>query len=317
MITWKKYLLGAAGGILFLLASAAALNVVMGLMIHGRKTVMVPELTGKSLGEGLDLLSATGLALAKSGVAVDLAVPAGSIVSHTPAAGTMVRAGRVVRVVVSQGGRRVMVPDLRDEPIREAELRLRQAGLALGETRSAFSLRVEKDKIIDQEPAPRAMVDRDTLVSLTISGGAPPSGMTLTPDFVGRSVMETRQWAAEAGVHLTELPGRPLAGIAEGTVIAQSVKPDSPAPGDRQVTVTVAPAAGPNAPAVRTVYYELAQGESDREVRMVLENQAGRREIFRENRSPGSKITVPVLSPGRARVRIYLNQVLVEERDVP
>ncbi len=32
---------------------------------------------------------------------------------------------------------------------------------------------------------------------------------------------------------------------------------------------------------------------------------------------PGSKITVPVLSPGRARVRIYLNQVLVEERDVP
>jgi hypothetical protein len=42
----------------------------------------------------------------------------------------------------------------------------------------------------------------------------------------------------------------------------------------------------------------------------------GERELFNGLRKPGSKIEVPVQSAGGARMKIYLNGILVEERDL-
>jgi hypothetical protein len=81
------------------------------------------------------------------------------------------------------------------------------------------------------------------------------------------------------------------------------------------VTVSGRQGAAPTG-AAKTFRYELAQGGTDSQVRIVLVDKYGERELFNGLRSPGAKIEVPVQTAGGARVKIYLNGILVEEQDL-
>jgi hypothetical protein len=63
-------------------------------------------------------------------------------------------------------------------------------------------------------------------------------------------------------------------------------------------------------------HYELSQGGTDSQVRIVIVDRYGERELFNGLRKPGSKIDVPVQTAGGAHVKIYLNGILVEEQDL-
>ncbi|OGR82907.1 MAG: hypothetical protein A3J74_04835 [Elusimicrobia bacterium RIFCSPHIGHO2_02_FULL_57_9] len=69
-------------------------------------------------------------------------------------------------------------------------------------------------------------------------------------------------------------------------------------------------------PATRNFTYQLAQGGSDSLLRIVLVDKYGERELFNGLRKPGSKIEIPLQESGGARIKIYLNGILVEERDL-
>jgi len=86
-------------------------------------------------------------------------------------------------------------------------------------------------------------------------------------------------------------------------------------PNTVSVTVSGRKGSAPTA-ASKTFHYELAQGGSDSQVRIVLVDKYGERELFNGQRSPGSKIDVPVQTAGGARVKIYINGILVEEQDL-
>jgi hypothetical protein len=81
------------------------------------------------------------------------------------------------------------------------------------------------------------------------------------------------------------------------------------------VTVSGHKGASPSA-ATKTFRSELSQGGSDSQVRIVIVDKYGERELFNGLRSPGSKIEVPVQAAGGARVKIFLNGILVEEQDL-
>ena len=70
------------------------------------------------------------------------------------------------------------------------------------------------------------------------------------------------------------------------------------------------------AAAAKTFRYELAQGGSDSLVRIVVVDKYGERELFNGLRKPGSKIELPLQEGGDARAKIFLNGILVEERDL-
>jgi len=63
--------------------------------------------------------------------------------------------------------------------------------------------------------------------------------------------------------------------------------------------------------------YEIPQGSSESLVRIVMVDQHGERELFNGLRQPGSKVDLQVPKAGGAvRVMIYLNGILVEEKDL-
>ena len=107
-------------------------------LIHSRKVVLVPELSGKSVNDALNILGPLGLGLEKEGeTKFDKRFPAGTIVRQTPAAAMSVREGRIVRVTVSQGGETLFVPNLVGQPLRNTQTSLQNLGLNVGEDRSS------------------------------------------------------------------------------------------------------------------------------------------------------------------------------------
>lgn len=301
----------------FLAFALWAVNWGLAGLIHGRRTQIVPDLKGRSIAAVLDILAPLNLGLRKNGVEFDAAIPISSVVRQDPPPGAVVREGKTIRVVVSQGGQTVLAPSLTGLPLRNAEMMLRQSQLALGEVSEAYSLKSEKGMVLSQDPKAETSVERDAMVNLVVSGGAPPAGVALMPDFQRKTLDEVQSWAAGAGVKL-EVKIDPKSLFPSGTVMTQFPSPDAVLSGDARAVVSVSgrKGAAPSAAASKAFRYVLSQGGADSQVRILISDKYGERELFNGLRKPGSTIEVPVQSAGGARVKIYLNGILVEERDL-
>ncbi|MEK7383604.1 MAG: PASTA domain-containing protein, partial [Elusimicrobiota bacterium] len=173
----------AAVTVVFLAFAFWALNWGMEGLVHARKVQTIPELKGRSISSALDLLAPLNIGLRKNGVEFNASVPISSVLRQDPSPGTIVREGKTVRVVVSQGGQTVLAPSLMGLPLRNAEMLLRQSQLVLGEVSEAYSLKWEKGLVLFQDPKLETSVERDAMVNLVVSGGAPPAGVARMPAF--------------------------------------------------------------------------------------------------------------------------------------
>ena len=287
-------------------------------VVHNRKPQTVPDIKGRSLQAALDMLAPLNIGLMKTGTEFNNSVPVSSVLRQEPPAGTVVREGKIVRVVVSQGGETVLAPTIVGLPLRNAEMMLRQAQLVLGEVEEQYSLKYEKGVVIAQDPKAEASVERSSLVGVTVSKGAPPAGLNLMPDFTRKTLADVQAWSASSGVNVSESKDMtsPFPG---GTVLSQTPAPDTVLTGKEKLSVVVSGKkgkTGEGAVATKTFHYELPVGGGESLVRIVLADKYGERELFNGLRRAGSKIDLPIQETGGARVKIFLNGILVEERDL-
>jgi serine/threonine-protein kinase len=82
----------------------------------------------------------------------------------------VVRVGRLVDLLVSNGPKSVTVPDLVGKNVTDAQELLRQSYLQPGEVKRQASDKAA-DTVLDQRPAANTIVDRDKPVDLQVSGG--------------------------------------------------------------------------------------------------------------------------------------------------
>lgn len=306
--------------IVALIVVAATLNWSLQEAIHSQKDILVPDLTGKPIMEVLNVLSEQNLGLKKEGAEFNDTVPAGTVLRQQPEAGLSVRGGKIIRVTISQGGESVYVPELVGRSLRSSEIALRSYFLLLGEVRSKASVKFEKDTVISQEPPPNTIVLKNSLVHVTISNGPPEDGTLLMPDFVGKSWDQVQSWAKEIKIkiEMTEEGSS----SSPGTVLQQTIVPDSVIhPGDI-IQFTIASgeqkSSVPANISVRKFHYEVPQGESSKNYIFVLVDSSGSRELWRGQTVPGSKLDIPFPSKigSSARVRIFVNGILTEERNI-
>jgi len=286
-------------------------------VIHHRKTQVVPDLRGRSLSAALEMLSPINLGLRKEASEFDGSVPIASVLRQDPPSGTVVREGKIVKVVLSQGGETVLAPGVVGLPLRNAEMLLRQSQLLLGEVSEAYSLRHDKGVVLSQDPKGEASVERSSLVSVVVSAGPPPAGVVLMPDFLRKNVAEAQAWAAGAGIAVRETKD-PTSLFPYGVILSQTPPPDAVLSAETAVSLVISGRAGksPQGQAAKTFHYEIPQGSSESLVRIVVVDQYGERELFNGLRKPGSKIDLQVQETGGARARIFVNGILVEERDL-
>ena len=290
----------------------------MGAVIHSRKTVLVPDLNGKTLTDAVTALSALNLGIKKEGETFDQNVPAGIVVRQNPLAGMAVRESKIVRVTISQGGRMVTVPTVIGQPMRSAEIAIRSAGFSLGEKAVRYSIIFPKDYVVSQDPAGASPVDKDdAMVNLVISQGPPPNGVCLAPSFTGKTVPEATQWAQQYGLQVTVRDDPGHLG-PPGVIYRQDPVPDADCAGLKELIVYASAAilSPPATAGGKIFYYEVPQGGENRSLRIVLRDEAGEIEIFSGVKEPGTKLSLPVNPRGNAKVRVLMDNILVEKQEI-
>lgn len=290
-------------------------NWAFSALVHTRKEQSVPDLTNKNIDTALDLLANVNLAMRKAGEEYQPDIPAGSVIRQLPPPGILVREGKVIRVWVSQGKESVEVPDLTSMPLRDAEFTLRQANLEIGKTDTAYSVEVEKGNIISQTPAPLTLVVKGEKIDLVVSNGTPNGGTILVPDFRHKKFAEASNWASSNNIEIT-VTEDPESFFPSGTVLSQKPEMDEEIKTGGTLKLTISSNKEVMGEKLHRIYYELPQGKNDNRVRIIVIDNLGEKEILNEYKQAGSKIDLNIPYGGEATVRIYVDGILVRQKEL-
>ena len=194
--TRRRAVLGA--GVLVLLAGGVTGAWYFGIG-PGRR-VTVPDIAGLSEEQARDTLVGAELEWGSPGRDYSDTVPAGSVISATPAPGSSVRVGTAITAVISRGVEQKKVPDVVGKPQAEAEKAVEEAGLSVGAVTEDFSDDVAAGAIISSSPASGEMVNHSSAVAMVVSKGRRPATV---PDVTGKSLEEATAAIQEAGLTLS------------------------------------------------------------------------------------------------------------------
>ena len=145
----------------------------------GPSAVKVPaNLPGKTEAAARDVLRQSGLVGAPTTTMANSAtVPAGLVITTSPAAGQSVAVGSTVEIVVSTG--KVAMPELRGRTRAEAEAALKDLGL-VPNVQEVENSQVEAGRVTDQSDPVNAAVEQGKTINIVVAKDPPPP-VTPTP----------------------------------------------------------------------------------------------------------------------------------------
>lgn len=199
----------------------ASAYVSFSLFVRSGST-QAPDVVGLPEGEAVSVLADQGFRLTRADnpEAYDEAVPAGHILRQSPRAGSLVKRGSEVKVVVSSGQEMVEVPELAGSVLQAAQVALAAAGLRIGRTASVYAAAASPGTVVDQVPQPGSRVGRASAVDLFLC--LESFGETyLMPDLVYRRYEEVRRFFESRGLRFGSVKFEPYEGVAAGTVLRQ------------------------------------------------------------------------------------------------
>jgi eukaryotic-like serine/threonine-protein kinase len=232
---------------LVLLAMLSAM-VTMHFVIHGTE-VDVPSLKGMTVAQARSQTAGMGLNLDVDNRYFSADVPAGHILTQSPAPGTVVRREWRVRVSESLGPQRVDVPNAVGAEQREAAIEFRRAGLDIGSIEHLPDAGAPEGVVIAQDPSAHAQGIEQPSVNLLLASPVPqnPSGYVM-PDFTGIPIVSAQAQLQAVGLK-SAVPtfAQPPPGVASaqpasaaGSIIAQDPAPGARVDAAMEVKFTVA-----------------------------------------------------------------------------
>ena len=164
-----------------------------------------PDLRGRTPQEARFLLSSRGLRMVTDDLSsFSQEVGRGLVLEQDPAAGARLKRGRSVRVILSAGFRRVLVPNLLGKSLREAELVAGQRGFRLRQRYSVFSSGVPEGHVIAQDPQPTSCFVTEFIEVLASRGPRPRR--VVMPELVGRPLLPVLEALRRQGLRVQALP---------------------------------------------------------------------------------------------------------------
>ena len=153
----------------------------------GKERFAVPDLTGLELSAARGDLEESNLKLKEGKKQYNDTIPEGAVVSTDPAAGTQLKRGDTVTVIVSQGKAPITVPDLAGRNINDARAQLQQLGLTAVERYKDSDQ--QADLVIAQTPKAGTGATKDTEVTLDVSKGP---AVIILPDFTNQNCQQAK-----------------------------------------------------------------------------------------------------------------------------
>ena len=149
--------------------------------------------------------------------------PVGTILLQRPEAGSVIKKGRTVRVIISKGGKLVKVPDLKGIVLRRAEILLANMGLNLGEIEWTYSDSFPNNSVVETYPSSGAKVPPGTSVNLVVNQKTEES-LVYVPNLMGKNFEEAKRLLAEYELKVGDLKHKKNDRLLPRTVLDQNPK---------------------------------------------------------------------------------------------
>lgn len=194
-----------------------------------RGVVEVPDVVRLSFEECREAFYKAGLLTEVRGKEYDDTVALDAIISQYPEAGSRVKKGRKIAVVVSKGKEISIIPDVRNVSERQARIKLKKAGFVLGKVKKVYSVKRPADIVVNAFPQSGTTTSREIEVDLFVSKGPKPTHAEV-PNLVGESLKTAKKKITESELVLGKITYQNNPSLLPGTIISQSAAPGSRVP---------------------------------------------------------------------------------------
>jgi len=164
-------------------------SVVMPMVTRLGSEFELPSVVGYEINGATEMLQLIDLKIDVTSEEYHADKPTGTVLSQYPAAGTMVKSGRTIKVVSSVGQKSVSVPPLAGFSVRQAKLNIEAAELSLGDVVWTFSDSLPERVVVFSYPASGTEIPIGSPVNLMVNRGS-LSGIVFMPRLVGRALDE-------------------------------------------------------------------------------------------------------------------------------
>ena len=224
----------------FLVSTLAAIR----MAIHGRE-VPVPKIVGLSQSDAERTAINNGLLIEVENRFYSNDVAENRILSQLPPPGEKVRRGTHLRVALSLGRQKIVIPSVIGQSQRAAEINIGRRGLEIGSVSVASLPGFPPDQVVAQSPPPNAEGVASPKVNLLVSAPPDDSALYFMPDFVGRTLDDATRAIASSPMKMGKVTGS----AANGNSKVVSKNP--------AVIVKQVPAAGQKIAAGTTITFEV------------------------------------------------------------
>lgn len=311
-LRWK-WLIWAA----LILGTLALFSVLATLLVSPPPAVKVPDLKGLTLAEANTMAQEQKLTIRVVRRVYHNQIGVGRVISQEPAANRELRPGREVRVVVSLGWEMVKVPDVVGKTQFDAELAFEGGRLRLGDVYTEPSDTIPKGYVARQRPEAGTKIQKGASIDLYVSLG-PNIDTVKVPNFIGRPLAEVQAELASLGL-VFERTTSEVSAFPEGQILDQQPSPGSTVP--LGTTVSFVVSAGSNVQTrgssqgsrLAQIRVEVDPGPAEQVVKVVIDDNRGRRIVYRRAHRPGERVSVPVQIYGEAKAIVYLDEQIKAE----
>ena len=236
----SKKAIGIIVAIIAVVAIAAIAAFALGGTGGNTGNIPVPNVVGKTLDEATQEIEAAGLEVGNVSERSDDKTEEGKVASQDPAAGTKRAEGDRVNLVISSGTSQSPVPDVTNKTADEARKILTDAGFQVQAGAAKYSDSIEKDRVVQTDPAAGQSIPKNSVVTYYLSLG--PEG-TDVPNVVGSTEGSATTTLSNAGFNVTS------ESVYDDTVPQGQVISQTPAGGELAkdgATVHLVVSAGPD-----------------------------------------------------------------------
>lgn len=164
--------------------------------ILGAGRITVPSLAGMTQKEATAALTELALKTEIGEEVFSEDIPVGKVISSTPGGGGKVSKDGVVKLNISKGKERIIIPSLVGTTPDVAIQKLAELGLKIGETSEIFSAAAEKGFVVATEPKLSTEVKRNSIVNIFVSKGVEQVSLV---SFAGKGGEEAINELTDAG----------------------------------------------------------------------------------------------------------------------
>ena len=196
----NKKAVGIIVAIIAVVAIAAIAAFALGGTGGNTGNIPVPNVIGKTLDEATQEIEAAGLEVGNVSERSDDKVEEGQVASQDPVAGTKRAEGDRVNLVISSGTSQSPVPDVTNKTADEARKILTDAGFQVQAGAAKYSDTVEKDRVVQTDPAAGQSIPKNSVVTYYLSLGKEG---TEVPNVVGSSLGSATTTLSNKGFNVT------------------------------------------------------------------------------------------------------------------